>query len=591
MSDTIIKVPTLRKENVVIKSGHKIRCVADTRLGKTYTGASMAAPLAEQNVIPLLSVFNSLGSVDDMRQKLLAQGWDDDNIIYLNKDKAVTTFLSQLSGGYKNDNFVYVMNSDYRHYERILKYVRRDPEHFKQQLLFQFEDEAHYGRDKKGSIISYESWETEIVEEWARRRENVNELYNILKPSQFMTSATLEKDWLGGELNILKKFPGYVEPTAAINEHISSAECKLLRERGEIPWRIRDALDNRINNFDQELVLFNGIFRTTSHENLIEYLKLSTQFKLNKDVVFLLIHKSEIVEYSPGRNIRKTVHDPYTKSKVRDAQTAIDIAYHRDNYRYIYCIGHKMAELGQTFADHHKAISLSVQIMAFSSDEAGDDYVKTGIKTKKKGYVPKYSSAAQWNRTGGYTVLPDNKQVIICPKIVWDDYVEYHNWWFREVERAFEGETEFTLPRPSVLKNDMPEQSSNVTVQEGFIDKENEPEKVTQWHKKEALEQQFGLPFPDIETIDKENNPFVREFKKVFKSLNIHSKTWEAYSHTDEAHGNFQLCKNGIREVTKRVSKETPHKFHDVHGKIKYRKSNPDCNKITLKHTVSGIKS
>ena len=390
------KFPFLYKQDVTFEQGSTTSLHALTRAGKTTRKIEIGTTVRDSNtpMIPLLWTDNSRAGLEDAKVKAVNHGWNEDQIVYLNKDKYLYLFLEQIRGFNLSDRFFFLANSDYHHYDRLINALTRSDgspsEGIHNVPVLQMEDEAHRGRDSN-------------QDEFAARHERLRKLHKLLHSHLLFSSATLERDAFVGHVNQLTVGNSYVYPTDAINRDISVEEGKALREHGDItPWIPH--INSEIQTLPQSLTLINGVFGTREHQDIVNTLKYS--LPRNSKVGILLINRGQIREIAPGRQIDDILD-------CKDAQTAIHTMYHERGYRHIICVGHKQAELGQTFADHDGAIWLTTQIVGTSiSDKI--------LEPIYKGYRMGYHSLAQWVRTGGYTV--NGKQTVFMPHRHWKSY-------------------------------------------------------------------------------------------------------------------------------------------------------------------------
>lgn len=542
----------LYKPDVEFNPGAITSLHAPTRAGKTTRKIEIGTTVRDHSspMIPLLWTDNSKAGLEDAKVKAKKHGWSEDQIIYLNKDKHLHLFLEQIRGFNLSDRFFFVANSDYHHYDRLIRALTRADgsrsEGIRTIPVLQMEDEAHRGRD--GSY-----------EEFAARHTRLRQLHTILNSHLLFSSATLERDAFVGNVNQLLVGDQYSHPTQALNRDITVAEGQALRVDGDItPWipHIR----SEIQGLPQSLTLINGVFGTREHDDIVSTLKYD--LPQNAAVGILLINRGQIREIAPGRQIDDIL-------ECKDAQTAIHTMYHERGYRHIICVGHKQAELGQTFADHDGAIWLTTQIIGTSiSDKIHD--------REYKGYRMGYHSLAQWVRTGGYTVK--GAQTVFAPTRHWQSYVKHsqqintivkqvidQNWTYDETEKNWI--KQYQLQVPETLSHKL---SANTSFTPITNPEDPEPPLVTQWNDylTAPTRDQWKLLYPH------DSQYYVESPVKHKISIK-------------EDHGSHQAFPTGSRHIDHELrntleNTQTNYRFHDWQGTIQYRKPPKDWINVKI---------
>ena len=529
----------LYKPDVDFEPGKNTSLHATTRAGKTTRKIEIGTTVRDHSspMIPLLWTDNSRAGLEDAKVKAKKYGWTEDQIIYLNKDKHLHLFLEQIRGFNLSDRFFFIANSDYHHYDRLIRALKKSDGSVSEGIhnipVLQMEDEAHRGRDGKD-------------EEFAARHTRLRQLHYILNSHLLFSSATLEKDGFVGNTNQLLVGDSYVYPTEATNRDITVEEGRALRENGDItPW-IPHIL-SEIHTLPQSLTLINGVFGTSEHQHIVNTLKYC--LPTNSKVGILLINRGQIREIAPGRLIDDIL-------ECKDAQTAIHTMYHERGYRHIICVGHKQAELGQTFADHHGAIWLTTQIIGTSISEKIHDQIY-------KGYRMGYHSLAQWVRTGGYTVK--GPQTVFMPQRHWQSYVQHSTQMDKIVREVIDKDWSYDKDKKKLVKTYVQRKPDTIsiklssnTVSRTISDPNNLPPLtlVTDfipWEGRPLTREEFKRQYPT-------NSQYYVEYKEPYK-ISLKS-----------VHGMYQAFPEGIRIVK-----------HSLREKLE------EINQNYLYHTFTGM--
>ena len=522
--------PNLIIEQIQIGEGIKHVWHAHTRAGKTQSLVEICELLIDKGVIPLIITHDTKGNLEDIVVKATKLNLE---VKKLNTDKNVNVFTTQILTREKLP-YIYVFNCNDSHYNRIFEAIEVSPQSFKTgNLVCQLEDEAHFGISGK-------------------RRSNLNKLHKLLNTCLIKTSATLEEDRGAPDIieNMIRVSSDYRYPSEMKLKKISPIESKALRDFGIIPEKVKKDLKCRLELLDQDLVLFNGILHTTPHLKLVKNLKKI----LPKDdnIAVLLIHKSKIEEINLGTGVSKIM-------KVKDVQSAIHNLYHHSGYRYIYCVGHKQAEMGQTFADHDGAIGLGMQVLAVSS----------GGK-----YEMLWQSISQWIRGGGYTVVGNNQYIYTCEE-QWESYVERCNSYYSSIKKRVSsqaiGEEYVTVTEQmpkSGLKPKLPARVSNLELH--YNDEKIETDLLTE----HVTASELGVPKITLENLemikkllkDRWNEDKMQLFGKDLGRTNIESEA----SVKNKSHSPVQICSHAARYIVRRPLEKEVYRAHDlVSGQIK----------------------
>ena len=136
-------------------SGKETALHALTRAGKTWQTISMLTAARDHSkpMIPLMFTEPSRAGLHDACSKAKEQGWDDDNIIFLNKDKHVNLFLSQIRGFDLSEKLFFMVNANGHHYDRVYNAIHTRSGSLSEGIqtipVLQAEDEAHRGVEKR----------------------------------------------------------------------------------------------------------------------------------------------------------------------------------------------------------------------------------------------------------------------------------------------------------------------------------------------------------------------------------------------------------------------------------------------------------
>lgn len=523
----IYNFPFLVKPEISFEPLASTALTSYIRSGKTYRSVEMALTVRDQinYQIPLYVTEGSRNNLSDVVEKAKSFGVDEDNIIFLNKDKNLHIFTADLLGVFPNEKFFYVFNANHHHYKRLINAVKPIKDAISIPVLC-IEDEFHRGYDANRIVLS-------------------DQLQQVLKSHRVCVSATAERYMHKYEhLNMIKVDPQlYTFPTDVQLSDVSYIDEQNLRNHSNIqPWI--STLRSRMQRLPKDLCLINGVFQTNQHRAIVH--QLIAAFHQTTDYCIYLAHQ--------GKNILIVPNQAEHIVKLSDAQSVIDHLHNELGYKYIHVVSHKQGELGQTIADRRGNLTLGYQITGTSVNETID-------QSEYKGYKMEYHSLAQWNRNGGYNI-PPNSQTWAVPKRQFDDWKEKTITLYNQIERCILlNEKEYIRKKPDTLKQSIPD-GANVTPIPSE-EQQAQARLVTEW-----------TPYPDPELVATLSK---REIQRLFglPSKDVHDYrkySLKKLSCIHGQHGKVQILPLGIRTINQCQNQwDGPTKFHNPNGIINYK--------------------
>tara|TARA_B100000131_G_C18091935_1_gene602549 strand:- start:92 stop:1831 length:1740 start_codon:yes stop_codon:yes gene_type:complete len=538
---------------------------ANIRAGKSQFFVKSASVHCDHGGVPLIATYDSTSCLDDLKAKAINDGWKDDHIIFLNKDKNIAPFMRKLEGSL-DTNLLFLMNGNGAHYNRLFKEIEFGSGLKAKNMLVQMEDEGHWGRAK------VEAFST-IAQSMAGRRANMLKLRALTNSFLSLSSATLDEDAYGidylrrqniiTDVNLLKTSTPYVDPLSSKVLNITRDESYDLRVRGLLsPSMISEI--KKGEKLPKDLVLINGVFETNKHEKIAQ--RLASILPKSKKFCVLIIHKGKLIEHNCADstiNMRKFMD-------VRDVQSAIHYLHHVDGYTHIYCVGHKQAEMGQTFSDFKRSLYLRLQIISVSVPKNPE---------KPSEYRMHRKSLGQWNRAGGYTVLDD--QTTMTVEDVWVDYKSATEQFLKNIQAHVldNKKQDFKQDAYKNLNTSIPDVAKNV--KDLFGDK---PPRISAFAFWEDLPFEKPKAMKDVRKLQGKikSKHFGKDFfEKYFDGLTpvstknvranippIHTGKADKLSHTNKKHGAIQMLTGGIRIITEYVGRDDPHTYHNHDGDL-----------------------
>lgn len=536
-------------------SGKETALHALTRAGKTWQTISMLTAARDHSnpMIPLMFTEPSRAGLHDACSKAKEQGWDDDNIIFLNKDKHVNLFLSQIRGFDLSEKLFFMVNANGHHYDRVYNAIHTRSGSLSEGVqtipVLQAEDEAHRGVEKRSPPWVEQDEFDEV--EFAQRFSKSNAVHQALSSHRILVSATLERNAfpVNGYTNLLLTGKTYVNPYDARCEDISPEDNWALRDNGDLtPWLNQFMQDLEL---EQSMCLVNGVFNLKQHAAMVAWLQ--AKLPVRNDIGILKINAGKLRLNTPGSTVDHTL-------EVKDTQTAINSLYHEHGIRHLWCIGHKQAELGQTFADKSKQYALTRQITATSVNA-------TTNTAKPKGYKPEWASIAQWNRTGGYTVLTPQTMHMCASH--WNSYTTYAKEFETNIRAVIDGQKQIEVNRPHTLRNKPP-------MERGISYNRSDLKLCTNWFKipsatKEAV---YSLP-AYLEGVKKGDYRMGTEVFNYNTAKRAEDNRYDKITVRNRRFGTFQIFPEGVRHVLRWPTKDESCMYHDHCGNIKESWKNP----------------